>query len=65
MTQSITETKEQKLARLEKAGIIVRDCAGCKPWYEHPTADPFVPRHKASPRCASGKRDHCTCDTCF
>jgi len=25
----------------------------------------FGPRHKASKRCESGKRPHCTCDTCF
>lgn len=60
-----TETKEQKLARLEAAGTIVRDCPGCRYWYEHPQADPFAPGHKASPRCESGQHDHCTCDTCF
>lgn len=25
----------------------------------------FAPSHAASPRCQSGKRPHCTCDTCF
>lgn len=25
----------------------------------------FHPSHDASPRCESGKRDHCSCDTCF
>jgi hypothetical protein len=25
----------------------------------------FGPKHDASPRCESGKRPHCTCDTCF
>lgn len=25
----------------------------------------FHPSHNASPRCESGKRNHCTCDTCF
>ena len=25
----------------------------------------FFPPHDASPRCDSGGRDHCTCDTCF
>lgn len=25
----------------------------------------FAPRHTASDRCRSGKRAHCTCDTCF
>lgn len=23
------------------------------------------PSHEASPRCRSGRHDHCTCDTCF
>jgi len=23
------------------------------------------PSHNASRRCESGRRDHCTCDTCF
>lgn len=23
------------------------------------------PPHRASERCESGKRSHCTCDTCF
>lgn len=25
----------------------------------------MMPSHDASPRCESGKRNHCTCDTCF
>lgn len=25
----------------------------------------MYPPHDASPRCESGKRPHCTCDTCF
>jgi len=25
----------------------------------------FFPSHKASPRCESGKRAHCSCSTCF
>ena len=26
---------------------------------------PFGPCKHASPRCESGRRDYCTCDTCF
>jgi hypothetical protein len=26
---------------------------------------PFGPSHDASTRCQSGRRSHCTCDTCF
>ena len=25
----------------------------------------FHPSHTASPNCQSGRRAHCTCDTCF
>lgn len=25
----------------------------------------FHPPHDPSPNCQSGKRSHCTCDTCF
>ena len=25
----------------------------------------FFPPHDASPRCESGRHNHCTCDTCF
>jgi len=25
----------------------------------------FFPLHDPSPRCESGKKPHCTCDTCF
>lgn len=63
--KSPPETKEQKIARLEAAGIIVQDCSGCRYWYEHPTASPMAPSHNASSRCRSGQRNHCTCDTCF
>lgn len=27
--------------------------------------DPMMPYHEASPRCESGKRNHCTCNFCF
>jgi hypothetical protein len=27
--------------------------------------DLMMPYHTPSPRCESGKRPHCTCDTCF
>ena len=39
----------------------VKDCAYCA---EHKPSD-FFPAHDASNNCESGKRDHCTCDTCF
>ena len=36
---------------------------GCT--YCEETAGKFAPRHKASERCESGKRNHCSCDICF
>lgn len=37
------------------------ECAYCDKWRH----DPMMPSHSASERCESGKRNHCTCDTCF
>ena len=28
-------------------------------------ASEMMPPHDASPRCESGKRNHCSCDICF
>lgn len=64
-SNEVEETKEAKLARLEAEGFIVRDCPGCRYWYEDPTASPFAPYHNASDMCRSGKRNHCSCDACF
>lgn len=59
-------TKEKALARLEKTGQLVPNCSGCMVWYE--SADPvfvLAPPHKNSSFCESGRRPHCTCDSCF
>jgi hypothetical protein len=63
----VQETREQQVARLEASGDLVKDCPGCQERYNSASmpADVFAPRHKASTRCQSGKRNHCTCDTCF
>lgn len=37
------------------------DCTYCR---QH-TPGEMMPSHTASPRCQSGGRNHCTCDTCF
>ena len=39
----------------------VEDCTYCA---AHKPGE-MMPPHDASPRCESGKRNHCTCDTCF
>jgi hypothetical protein len=36
----------------------------CRTCDEH-RADPMLPPHDASPACVSGRRPHCTCDTCY
>lgn len=38
-------------------GLRVAGCAGCR--------DGGGPPHEASPRCESGRRNHCSCDVCF
>ena len=37
------------------------DCSYCAKF--KPGA--MMPPHDASPNCESGRRNHCTCDTCF
>lgn len=39
------------------------ECAYCD--RERAAGNDFHPAHDASPRCESGKRAHCSCDTCF
>lgn len=36
---------------------------GCQVCNEYPPDE--GPPHDASPRCESGRREHCTCDICF
>lgn len=38
-------------------------CAYCD--REKAAANTFHPPHDASENCQSGKRKHCSCDTCF
>lgn len=39
------------------------ECAYCD--REREAGNIMFPSHDASSRCESGKRSHCTCDTCF
>ena len=52
-----------KITRMEKLGLLDPNCLGCAEQYANPNA--MAPSHKASERCESGKRPHCTCDVCF
>lgn len=45
------------------ARLYVLGCPTCE--REKAAGNAFFPRHEASRRCESGKRPHCSCDTCF
>jgi phage FluMu protein Com len=62
------ETREEALARMESQGMLDPKCPGCQEAYQVLDRMPFnvfMPSHKASKYCKSGKRPHCTCDACF
>ncbi len=60
-----------RIAILEEKGEINPNCKTCQSIYYPHLKDGkdiwsiFAPRHKPSNMCQSGKRPHCTCDTCF
>jgi hypothetical protein len=60
-------TREEMIADWEKRALLDPICPGCQEFYQSPRLpiDVFAPSHKASGGCESGKRPHCTCDTCF
>lgn len=60
-----SETRAERISRLEELGVIDPACAACREAYEHPTLSAFMPSHKAGRYCRSGARPHCTCDGCF
>jgi len=39
------------------------ECKGCDDIRAR--GETFAPYHDASPRCESGRHNHCSCDTCF
>jgi hypothetical protein len=65
----MNETREEALARMEASGLLDPTCSTCREEVYSRTDkmpfDVFMPNHKASSRCRSGHRNHCTCDTCF
>ncbi len=60
-----SETREERLARWQAAGLYDPACPGCAAVPAHPTLSPFQPAHRSGARCQSGGRPHCTCDACF
>jgi hypothetical protein len=69
--QEVPVATRDYIVSLETAGFISPDCRSClQDFYPElvkgkKLGDIFAPRHQASKRCESGKRAHCTCDTCF
>lgn len=64
------ETREEQIRRLEASGDLDPKCATCRAEvYDHPRklrpSEVHMPPHRASRRCESGKRAHCTCGTCW
>ena len=56
-------TKEEIKAAAAKARQ--DEIANCKYCQEIKDSGGFGPSHFASPNCRSGRRNHCTCSTCF
>ena len=42
---------------------IIENCEYCKEIKKREIT--FYPEHFAKPWCRSGKKEHCTCDSCF
>lgn len=63
--------REEKARRWRQgvaSGVIDPDCDICKREFGtevDPRPGAFAPAHEASSSCRSGRRNHCTCDTCF
>lgn len=57
-----------EIARLEaehlKTGRHILPPGECVTCDRH-RGETMMPSHDASPRCESGRHNHCTCDTCF
>ena len=61
--QALIHTGEDVLAPKPTRRLCIQGCAYCE--RELLDGNRHFPPHDASPRCESGKRDHCSCDTCF
>jgi hypothetical protein len=68
----LRDQRQRKIAELETLGMLDPACPGCAEDYAFYRTTwrvglfpPMHPNHKPSDRCESGKRPHCSCDTCF
>lgn len=63
-----SETREERIARLESIGSLDPGCDTCVRHF-YPASDPasvFHPGHKPSRLCRmGGRRPHCTCKACW
>ncbi len=59
-SQAMEAHERQKQAQLRRRRPF-GECPYCDKFGD----EPMMPRHTASELCESGKRPHCTCDTCF
>ena len=53
---------QEELAKAKAREDEIANCAYCK---ELAAKGGWGPSHFASPNCRSGRRNHCTCGTCF
>ncbi len=63
MDTNPTDRERKDLEALRAEAARYPDCATCKLRLE--TGNFTGPSHTASPNCRSGKRNHCSCDTCW
>lgn len=64
MDQGNTQAPEQRNSHPDDRArrIFVVGCSYCE---SDDCNFGFCPPHDASPRCESGKHNHCSCDVCF
>ena len=65
----MTEQEYIELLRLHGKEAVAKarkdEIANCEYCKELAAKGGWGPSHFASPNCQSGRRNHCTCDTCF
>lgn len=59
--EATSETQRIPCSEFNKAPL--GECAYCD--RERALNNSFHPPHNASRTCCSGRRNHCSCDTCF
>lgn len=63
MNESQTALKPYQLEFLKTQAANNPDCKTCQRYLDEGAF--LSPRHKAATGCRSGKRDHCSCGSCF